>query len=332
MGIIYHMSKDTSAKIIEYMLLKGQVTGKELFDQFELSDRAIRKQLKNLFEKGLICKIGKPPKVFYAIKEKSQEQRSKLLLDKEVETIINERFLIITPIGEEKEGVEGFKYWCKKFNLPVEKTANEYIQTLKKYDLYKKGVLIDGIAKFKSTFEKVYLDQIFYLDFYSIERFGKTKLGQFLLYAKQSQNKAYIKELITYIKPQIEYVIKKFKINGIGLIPPTVKREIQIMKELEKAIKPNHRLVSITKIKTTITVPQKTLNKLNDRIENARSTIVVNENGQFNNILLVDDAIGSGSTLNETAKKIRDRKICKGKIIGLAIVGSFKGFDVISEV
>ena len=332
MGIIYHMSKDTSAKIIEYMLLKGQVTGKELFDQFELSDRAIRKQLKNLFEKGLICKIGKPPKVFYAIKEKSQEQRSKLLLDKEVETIINERFLIITPIGEEKEGVEGFKYWCKKFNLPVEKTANEYIQTLKKYDLYKKGVLIDGIAKFKSTFKKVYLDQIFYLDFYSIERFGKTKLGQFLLYAKQSQNKAYIKKLITYIKPQIEYVIKKFKINGIGLIPPTVKREIQIMKELEKAIKPNHRLVSITKIKTTITVPQKTLNKLNDRIENARSTIVVNENGQFNNILLVDDAIGSGSTLNETAKKIRDRKICKGKIIGLAIVGSFKGFDVISEV
>jgi len=30
--------------------------------------------------------------------------------------------------------------------------------------------------------------------------------------------------------------------------------------------------------------------------------------------------------------KLRDRKICKEKIIGLAIVGSFKGFDVISEV
>ena len=58
------MNKDTSTKIIEYMLLKGQVTGKELFDQFELSDRAIRKQLKNLFEKGLIYKMGKPPKVF----------------------------------------------------------------------------------------------------------------------------------------------------------------------------------------------------------------------------------------------------------------------------
>lgn len=326
------MLEKTEEKIIKYIRAKGQVSGKELFDHFEISDRAIRKQLKKLFEKALIYKVGKPPKVFYSIKETDKEQESKATIEKGNEEVINEKFLIITPNGEEKEGLEGFKYWCKKFNLPVEKTVKEYIQTLNKYDLYKKDGLIDGLAKFKSTFEKVYLDQIYYLDFYSIERFGKTRLGQLLLYAKQSQNKAYIKKLIGYIKPQIEYAVKRFKINGIGLIPPTVKREIQIMKELEKAIRPNHRLVSVTKIKTTITVPQKTLSKLNDRIENAHSTFVVNENGIFKNILLVDDAVGSGATLNEIAKKIRDRKICKGKIIGLAVVGSFKGFDVISEV
>ncbi|OGI18421.1 MAG: hypothetical protein A3B68_02025 [Candidatus Melainabacteria bacterium RIFCSPHIGHO2_02_FULL_34_12] len=326
------MPEKTEEKIIKYLRAKGQVSGKELFDHFEISDRAIRKQLKKLFEKELIYKVGRPPKVFYSIKESNKEEESKAIIEKGNEEIINEKFLIITPSGEEKEGIEGFKYWCKKFNLPVEKTAKEYIQTLKKYDLYKKDRLIDGLAKFKSTFEQVYLDQVYYIDFYSIERFGKTKLGQFLLYAKQSQNKAYIKNLITYIKPQIEHAIKKFKIDGIGFVPPTVKREIQIMKELEKAIKPNHRLISITKIKTTITVPQKTLSKLNDRIENAKNTFVVNENGTFKNILLVDDAVGSGATLNEIAKKIRARKICKGKIIGLAIVGSFKGFDVISEV
>ena len=326
------MSKDTSARIIEYIASKGQTEGKELFAHFELSDRAIRKQLKKLFEAGILIKAGKPPKVFYSVKKKINEQKNNIILEKDLEKSINERFLIITPSGEEKEGIEGFKYWCKKLNLPVEKTAKEYIQTLKKYDLYKKDRLIDGLAKFKSTFKEVFLDQIYYLDFYSIERFGKTKLGQFLLYAKQSQNKAYIKKLITYIKPQIEHAIKKFKIDGIGLVPPTVKREIQIMKELEKVIKPEHRLISITKIKTTITVPQKTLSKLNDRTENAQNTFVVNENGIFKNILLVDDAVGSGATLNEIAKKIRARKICKGKIIGLAIVGSFKGFDVISEV
>ena len=56
------------------------------------------------------------------------------------------------------------------------------------------------------------------------------------------------------------------------------------------------------------------------------------DTGVHKNILLLDDAAGSGATLNETAKQIRERGMVNGKIIGLAIVGSFKGFDVISEV
>lgn len=59
---------------------------------------------------------------------------------------------------------------------------------------------------------------------------------------------------------------------------------------------------------------------------------MVSDNSKHDNILLIDDAVGSGSTLNETAKQIREKGVCDGKIIGLAITGSFKGFDVISEV
>lgn len=58
----------------------------------------------------------------------------------------------------------------------------------------------------------------------------------------------------------------------------------------------------------------------------------MDEQGDFTNIVLIDDAVGSGATLNETAKKIRAQGLCRGKIIGLAITGSAKGFDVISEV
>jgi predicted amidophosphoribosyltransferase len=46
---------------------------------------------------------------------------------------------------------------------------------------------------------------------------------------------------------------------------------------------------------------------------------------------LIDDALGSGSTLNETAQKLKKQKLAK-TIIGLAITGSFSGFEVISEV
>jgi predicted amidophosphoribosyltransferase len=48
-------------------------------------------------------------------------------------------------------------------------------------------------------------------------------------------------------------------------------------------------------------------------------------------VLLIDDAIGSGATINETARKLKERGLAK-RIIGLAVTGSFKGFDVIQEV
>lgn len=90
--------------------------------------------------------------------------------------------------------------------------------------------------KIKGTFPDTAVDKLFYLDFYSIERFGKTKLGQLLLYAKQSQNRGLIKELVDQIRPQIEKLIKKYKIEAVSFIPPTVKREVQLMKELERQL------------------------------------------------------------------------------------------------
>jgi len=41
--------------------------------------------------------------------------------------------------------------------------------------------------------------------------------------------------------------------------------------------------------------------------------------------------LGSGATINETAKKIKNQQVAD-TIIALAITGSFSGFEVISEV
>jgi len=222
--------------------------------------------------------------------------------------------------------------WCQKTKQEPIKTSKEYIDTLKKYDRFRKNGLINGMIKMKNTFKKVFLDKIFYLDFYNIERFGKTKLGQKLLYSKQSQNKELIGELITEIRPLILKVIDKYNMNGVLFIPPSVKREIQFMKELEKQLHLPIKSLNVSKIRTPIIIPQKTLSKLDDRIENAKQTIIVQDNNSYKNILLIDDAVGSGATLNETAKQIKQKNLCPGQIIGLAITGSFKGFDVISEI
>lgn len=321
----------TSEKIIAYIKEKGEASASELVGYLGISRVAVSKQLNNLLTENKLVKIGKPPKVFYLLAKEKAIPEEAVFLDKKIKNVVDKNYLIITPSGERKEGLDGFAYWCRKNNLPVEKTAQEYVRTFQKYDVFKKSGLIDGIVKFKATFEKVGLNKIYYLDFYSIERFGKTKLGQLLLYAKQSQNRKLMKELTEDIRPMVDGLIKKHRIDAVGFVPPTVKREVQFMKELEKNLHPAVSRVSITKIKTDIIIPQKTLNKLEDRIENARKTFVVNEMGRYKNVLLIDDAVGSGATLNEVAKQIKEKRIAK-KVIGLAITGSFKGFDVISEV
>lgn len=316
--------------LIEYLNKHERVTGKELSDVFNITDRAVRKQLSTLLKRGLISKIGTPPKVFYYLsqKEKVQDYNLKKYISDFIDTI----YLYISPDGEKIEGVDGFVAWCNKTKQPIEKTALEYIKTFDKYEKYKKGGFINGTYKLTNTFSDVGLDQIYYLDFYSIERFGKTKLGQLLLYAKQSQNKKLMKEISSKIKPNIIKFIKNKNITSVGFIPPTVKREFQLMRIIQKHLNLDLKVISIVKAKTAVAVPQKTLTRLEDRIQNAKNTIVVEDNNKHKNILLIDDAVGSGSTLNETALQIKRKGICTGKIYGLAIVGSFKGFDVISEV
>lgn len=321
----------TSEKIIAYLKLKKQVSVNELVDYLEISRMGVSKQLSNLVSENKLVKVGRPPVVFYMIREEKAISTQETLLNKQTRDLVDKNYLIITPSGERKEGLDGFAYWCRENDLPLNKTAEEYGKTLKKYQAFRKDSLLDGMHKFKTTFEKVNLDHIFYLDFYSIERFGKTKLGQLLLYAKQSQNKKLMRELADDIRPRINSIVKKYRIDAIGFIPPTVKREVQFMKELEKNLHSSVKTISITKIKTEIIVPQKTLNKLKERIENVRKTIIVNEPGKYETILLIDDAVGSGATLNEVATQIKHKGIAK-KVISLAITGSFKGFDVISEV
>ncbi len=320
----------TEDKILSYIKSKGQATPSELSHYLGINRAATHRQIKKLMDQNIIYKMGQSPTVFYALSENVNKTEQIKLATKDTK-IINENFLLISPSGERKSGTTGFIEWCEKRKEDPKKTAVDYVASYKKFDKYKKDGLIDGKYKIKHTFKEVFLDKVFYLDFYSIERFGKTKIGQILLYAKQSQNKTLIGELIMEIKPRIESLIKKLSVDAVGFIPPTVKRELQLMKEIERQLNISIPTISLVKVKKEISVPQKTLTKLEDRIENAKSTIVLDESRKFKTILLIDDALGSGATLNETAKKIKAQGLAD-TIIGLAITGSFSGFEVISEV
>jgi predicted amidophosphoribosyltransferase len=72
-------------------------------------------------------------------------------------------------------------------------------------------------------------------------------------------------------------------------------------------------------------------NKIRSAYSSIYYSFAVKGLASYQNLLLIDDAVGSGATLNQIARKIKVKDIAK-TIIGLAIVGSYKGFDVITDI
>jgi DNA-binding Lrp family transcriptional regulator len=366
------MKTSTASDILRYIENNQQSSVKELVDHFGLSQQAIQRQLKKLVGQEKLTKVGSPPRVFYqknipnlynivgdTVNPSKKKVEHKKYVDVmfqlleyaqesakvEAEANINtiqSNFVTVTNGNNILQGNFAFEKWCENRQLNITKSVEEYVSVVRKYNSYKnKQNIIDATAKFQSTFHPSYLNKAYYIDFYSIERFGKTKLGTYILYAKQSQSIQLMKEVFKLVDEPIMNLIKSEKIDAIGYIPPTISRKIQFMAELKRMLAIELPEIKITKIKSPITIAQKTLSKLSDREENARNTMFIEEKRKFKNILLIDDAVGSGSTFNEVAKKIRKRGIVSGNIIGVGLTGSAngivdtdvkKGFPIINEV
>jgi len=318
-------------KVLKFIQERGSLSANELSESLSLSRQMIHKLLRDLVQANKIEKIGRAPKTVYQLKPNIPT--SDVVVRPEQEKFLQENFLLITETGEIKEGKEGFNLWCIQRKLPFEKTVEEFISTYRKYNAYRSQYeVIDGMEKLRGTkYETVHLDHLFYLDFYAIERFSKTRLGTILHYAKQGQSKLLMKQLVAETKERVEKVCELVNADAVGFIPPTIRREVQLMKYLQTHYNLNLPIVKINKTSGIIPVPQKSLNKLEERVANARKTFSIPEPRTFNHILLIDDAVGSGATVNEVAGKIKKKGLAK-EVSALAITGSFKGFDVITDV
>jgi DNA-binding Lrp family transcriptional regulator len=332
-------------KILNLFDTYAELSVNELVNKIGASKQMVHIAVKQLVDEGVLVKLGAVPKTIYRKKavEKSNinERESTNNISEAELTFLQDNFLIVTDIGNLVEGIDAFTYWCKQRNLPLEKTIKEFILTKKKYETYyNKAHIIDGIEKLKNTkeYETIWLDNLYYLDFYAIERFGKTRLGTLLHYAKQGQNKFLMNIMMQEIDAKLKLFIEEnnnlsaeWRIDAVAFVPPTIRREVQIMKFMQQKLNLNLPHIEIKKISGIIPIPQKSLSKMNERIRNAENTFAVADNRQFKHVLLIDDAVGSGSTLNQIAEKIKNKQVAK-KVTGIAVVGSFKGFDVITDV
>ena len=161
-------------------------------------------------------------------------------------------------------------------------------------------------------------------------------------FAKQSQDKNLIWESISEIILKLKCFIKQWNFDAIAIVPWSICRQNQLLHFLKKELEfLNLPFIKIVKYyPNKIPVPQKSLKIREQRIQNARNTIFINDKNikkylgapwGYKKVFLIDDFVWSGSTLNETACKLKEEGV--KKVCGFAFVWNLDlSYEVINEV
>jgi DNA-binding HxlR family transcriptional regulator len=328
---------NTKEHILSLIRKSGALGPSDIARQLKISPQMVHRHLKTLVANNELRRLGSPPKVLYQALDKPQQILAGPQLASEDADYINEHYMNIRPNGEKLEGTIAFMQWARqtKQDKHLAKLAHEYVENHKKITQSYKSQLgiIDATFKVKETFEQCCLDHLFYQEFYSLPKFGKTKTGHLIFLGKSGQDIDSIELLAKMCKASIVKLIETYKIDCVIFAPHSIPRKIPFLKVFKQQLRlptPSSELIKVFSGKTPIA--QKSLSKLSDRIENANNTIFTQEdNSKYKRILVIDDAVGSGATLNAIACKLKQNANARF-VCGFAVTGSLKGFEVINEI
>ncbi len=331
------MKTNTKQQLFEFVQQNREASSAEISKQLGISPQMVHRHLKALLEEGKLKKLGRAPRVLYVVNQEGQQQKTLVLsaFPQKLSSYIEQHYLTVKPNGEVLEGFDGFVWWAEKTGQAknLEKLAGEYVSSHKEFskNFKAKHGLIDATFKLKDTFGKSYVDALYYQEFYSLPKFGKTKFGQRVFLGKSGQDLQTIKLLANECRDSLNTLIKQHKIEAMVFAPHSIPRKVAFLKEFERFLDLPLPKLELLKIFSGAPVAQKTLQKLHDRIENAQGTIFLkNQKTHFKCVLVIDDAVGSGATINAIAQKLKASGV--KIIIGYAITGSLKGFEVINEI
>lgn len=332
-GTRYKLANNQAA--LEFVFAASKtLTIEQLALAWGISSSTAKKFIKVFIDNGSVVKQGLPPqKIIYQLAFVDNYEH----FSEEQKKVLNKYYAYVTPDGHLLKGVSGFLYWAKNKSgrSDFKSLAQEYLEIRKKFYNDKNHVfLIEATEKINQVFkDDNKLTKLFHRDFDSLPVFGKTYLSQMIRIAKAGRtNNAVMSYITDNIRESIQYLVDTYHIDAIGFVPPTVMRKTQLMTFIANKLRINLPEIEIGKNSWLVPVQQKSLKKIEDRILNANKTIYVSKAKSFSNVLLIDDVTGSGSTLNETAKKLLNQGIAKN-VYGFTVTGSAKAndFEVISE-
>ena len=313
----------------------------QIAEALNISRPTANKYLKELLQNWEISKIWSGAHSTYLIPQVDKEggKTDFLSIHKnpfpyEEAKLLDEKFFKYDSDGRILKWVEGFLLRCKKRDLNPKDEISAFDAINQQINNHRTQCgLLNATNQFKIKHQYSALDELFYADAYTRAEFGRGALSEQMFFAKQHQDKQQLKNLISLFYRNLECLLTTFDINAIALTPPSISRKVQILDLVDQLLDPSIPRIPLVKYSPSkILIPQKSLKRPEERIQNAKNTIFIREEDiDYNTVLLVDDFVGSGATLNETAIKLKTAWV--KKIIGFAFFGNLDlKYEVINEM
>ncbi len=331
-------------QVLDCFDLDRTLSPSEIAEMIWKSRALVHRYIWHLVEIGKLKKIGTAPHVGYAlvsenISESMIPQQNSVLgiIPYQIRTKLDHTFLKFSPLGERWDGATWFQKWCRERWLDTNEKAIQYSKIADYIDSIRDDCwLLDATHIFQESFEKKVFSHVYYADQYTWMDFWRGKVAELTFYAKLTQNKVLLDDAISSIFPKLECLILQEKIDAIAITPWSIERKNQLLWVLGKKLKTlSIPMIPLVKYyRDGIAIPQKSLKTRQERIQNARQTIHIDDTWdviQYQKILLIDDFVGSWATLYETALKLQAIGI--PEIIGFAFVWNTNlKYEIINEI
>ncbi len=310
-------------------LLEQKRSPTSLSEEVGVSRQNIHRYLDAFIKRGIVEKFGIPPSVYYI-------KRTPHILD---------TFAYLTPAGDLLEGDEAFVAWSRRNlkKLTLHEKEERYMKLMEALESKKdQGFfsLIGKLSALEEIGETIHLSSLKVIELSRLEDFGRTHLQYLLESAKSVKNTERrepgmraVGKIIDRVFPKIERHAAQMEVDAVAFVPHTLKRGVQLMEEIKKEWKKKSTIpvIEVKKIFGSEAREQKSIKDVRERIENAEKTFQVTAGPSYENVMLVDDFIASGATLNQVAKEIQGVREAE-QVFGLALVGEEKGYSVIRSV
>ncbi len=333
----------TQDQVLELVQLYDEsgLTTSQIAAKLNIINSSTSYHLKNLIDQNKLIKEGNHPNIFYHINPEYNNKTREIPIV--TGDAITDYFGFLDPVGNYLEGLDAFITW-KQVQYKGKLTD---VELIKQFQLARSEILRDKYSLINANraidinFENQrHISNLYLLDVYSLPIFGRMKLALLGFQAKQSKNKILANKLFDNIIPKIQELIARNHYDYIAFIPPSIKREFQLIYALEKELNLTIPKIKVIKyFSSGNSIQQKSLKTVGERKTNAQKTFrVASREKSLTNLanlkcLLIDDFVGSGSSLNIVADKIKSVYPDIVTIDGMAIAGNIaKDFPIIKEM